>query len=341
MDAIKELIRLGNTDKALEQLRAVAGEKFEKEFIHLSSRYGNLMQEKIRGTLDPDDFARELQKINAGILDLVASIEKSPTALSGRASPAHSGYYKYSVYALVAILVIALGLLAYFLNNSHGKTYYFDVSASGNAPSEITNVLDSLRTASENVRDISVNADYYWVVLLGRDRAMWSKDIPPFLDAKLREVYNQGRHTIRQVALGPHSRWVLLFDEKDYWIYPDIRDTLRGFLDGDAWRRGEAVKQVTFGPRQDEFVVLAGGNFYAYSDIPSDLLACLKNAAAVKSVSIGPEDEWVALSGRNDATAGPGVDDGLKKTLARLKKEKREIREVCLLKNKGWIVLTD
>ena len=337
MDAIKELIRLGNTDKALEQLRAVAGEKFEKEFIHLSSRYGNLMQEKIRGTLDPDDFSRELQKINAGILDLVASIEKP----SSRVSPSHSGHHNYSAYALVALLVIALGLLAYFLKNSHKKTYYFNVAASGNAPSEITSVLDSLRTASENVRDISVNADYYWVVLLGCDRAMWSKDIPPFLDAKLREVYDQGRHTIRQVALGPHSRWVLLFDEKDYWIYPDVRDTLRGFLDADAWRRGEAVIQVTFGPRQDEFVVLAGGDFYAYSNIPADLLACLKNTSAVKSVSIGPEDEWVALSGRNDATAGPGIDEGLEKTLARLKKEKREIREVCLLKNKGWIVLTD
>lgn len=341
MHLIKEFIRLGNTDKAIERLHVLAGERFENEVIHLSSRYEHLLQEKIRGTLDSDDHARELQKINADILDLLTRIEKSTPGGAKQGVKTNAGLYKYRKFTLAVILVAALGALVYMLWNKEEKTYYFNVAASRNVPVEITNVLDSLRTISENVRDISINEHFYWVILVGRDRALWSKDVPPFLDGKLREVYDQNRHTIRQVALGPHPRWVLLFNEKDYWVYPDVRDTLRNYLDDDAWRHGEALKQVIFGPKQDEFLILSDGSFFAYSKIPGELLNCLKSNSGIHSVSIGPNDEWVAVTGPNNAISSAGIDGELRKTLDRLNKKNREIRRVCLLKNGGWIVLTD
>ncbi|MBV6443543.1 MAG: hypothetical protein EPGJADBJ_05314 [Saprospiraceae bacterium] len=335
MEDIKALIRQGRTRDAIEQLQKIAGKKHEDSCIHLASRYEYLINEQLKGVLGHEEETRELQKINNDLLELIKMIEHSPAAGLPGKRPA-------SVYVWLGIvLLIATGIVLYALWGSEKKTYFFNFE-SHNVPSKILDVLDSLRTTSENVRDISIDENYYWVILLGRDRAMWSKDVPPFLDWKIEEIYQQNRNTIRQVAMGPDSRWALLFNEQDYRIYPDVQDTLRKFLNDGSWRKGEALKEVAFGSSPGEFVLLAGEGYYAYNNIPHDLIFTLREQrSGIKSIALGPEDEWIMLTGKNDAISSNSLDDGLKKTLSRLKKEDREIRKVCLLKNEGWIVLTD
>lgn len=340
MKMIRELIRQGKTEEAIEQLQNMAGAAHEDACTHLSSRYQHLTSENIKGKLDYNDFIRELQKINDDILQLAKTVERhSPDSAPRK----HHSLTRRSIYFwLGAVAIVAFAGIAFYLSSNTEKDIRFFRFESYKAPAAIVHVLDSLRNVSENVQDISVDMNYYWVILLGRDRALWSRDIPPFLDEKLRELYQQNQHIIKQVSLGPASRWAILVDESDYWVYPDVQDTLRKYLNDVSWRNSGALKQVAFGPRPDEFVVLAAPDFFAYSNVPPELTEALRtNPLEVKSVAIGPENEWVILSGKHDAATSASLDSRLKDTLNKMKKAGREIRKVCLLKNNGWIVLTD
>ncbi len=341
MDTVKALISAGKTEEAIQQLQqATKGTPYEEECILLSNQYERVTAEKMLNVLDDREANLAYNKINRSLLRLIEKIEHSGKAES---SPTVRKKVKKSGFLWIAGAIIVLSLVGYFWYASSSKTYYFDFEYE-NVPVAIINELDSLRKNNETVKDIEIDANYAHVFLLGRNRAMWSNDIPPYLGETLRKLYNENRQ-VKDVAIGPDSRWVILYARNSYWVYPDVQDTLRKFLD-DYGRRNFEIKQVEFGPYRDEWLMVVSWNGYGYSMVPEGLLGSLNanidgENQELKSVVIGFDNEWVMLLGRNDFVTSEKVEAKLKRELASLQKKDKEIRQVCFLKNGGWIVLTN
>ncbi len=71
-------IAKGKSEKAIEELLVYSKEenRYTQEVINLSSRYNNLNRLMIKGVIQPEDFGRELNKINDSLMEIISIIEK-------------------------------------------------------------------------------------------------------------------------------------------------------------------------------------------------------------------------------------------------------------------------
>jgi energy-coupling factor transporter ATP-binding protein EcfA2 len=74
---IKELIANSESETAIEKLKDLNIVAIEKEVLTLSSRFQELLQNKILGVLSIQDYSIQLNKINIDVLEIVNLVEKS------------------------------------------------------------------------------------------------------------------------------------------------------------------------------------------------------------------------------------------------------------------------
>lgn len=347
---IKSLISENQTEEALIKLkRAFAGKPGEKDLILISNRFNSIERQIAIATISHDNATIEINKINAALLDFLDTPELETTA-TRTVKGTGSGEKKGTSWWIWIIFIFFSGVIAFYLitseENGNGSdkngsdkqdntTYYFSYF-SENVPSDLKDIIESLRTQNYAVKNVSVSPSNGWVVLYGRN-ATYYKGISQEAVTKLQELADADDE-IRQVVLGPNSQY-LITGNKNGWqsgMPQDMMDKL--------WAlhyQGISARQVELGPNL-AWLIIGTNNDFWYNGMPLQLINKLNEVKTrgniIKHVDIGPSWQWVVLEGTNGYWLSPSYSQTLLDKLKELHDTNREIKSVSLLDNGGWIL---